>query len=89
MKLKLGSTPGNLSSAFANNKGADQPAHSCSLISAFVIRNFESIIYIYINLAIVEISILLLVSVADETGFSLALSETLKTGFCRIEAQLL
>ena len=27
-----------------NNKGADQPAHQCSLISAFVIRFLESII---------------------------------------------
>ena len=30
---------------FANNKGADQPAHPCSLISAFVIRVLERIIY--------------------------------------------
>ena len=29
---------------FANNTGADQPAHPRSLISAFVIRFFESII---------------------------------------------
>ena len=29
---------------FANNKGADQPAHPRSLISAFVIRLLESII---------------------------------------------
>ena len=29
---------------FANNKGADQPARMRSLISAFVIRFFESII---------------------------------------------
>ena len=29
---------------FANNKGADQPAHPCSLISAFVIYLLESII---------------------------------------------
>ena len=27
---------------FANNTGADQPAHTCSLISAFVIRFLES-----------------------------------------------
>ena len=31
---------------FANNKGAGQPAHPCSLISAFVIRFLESIISI-------------------------------------------
>ena len=34
----------NPSSGFANNKGADQPAHSRSLISAFVIRLLECII---------------------------------------------
>ena len=28
----------------ANNKGADQPAHPCSLISAFVVRCLNSII---------------------------------------------
>ena len=30
---------------FASNTGADQPAHPRSLISAFVIRFLESIIY--------------------------------------------
>ena len=39
---------------FANNTGADQPAHPRSLISAFVIRFFESIIC---KLAAGEISI--------------------------------
>ena len=29
---------------FANNKGADKPAHPRSLISAYVIRSLESII---------------------------------------------
>ena len=29
---------------FANNKGADQPAHKRSLISAFIIRLLESIV---------------------------------------------
>ena len=57
---------------FANNKGVDQPAHPRSLISTFVIRLFESTI---------SISNFQLVSVAEETGFSLALSETQKTGF--------
>ena len=32
----------NLSSGFANNKGADQPAHPRKLISVFVIRYLES-----------------------------------------------
>ena len=30
--------------SYANNKGADQPAHPRSLISAFVVRCFDSII---------------------------------------------
>ena len=35
----------NMSSKFANNSGADQPANLCSLISTFVICLLESIIY--------------------------------------------
>ena len=63
---------------FANNKGADQPWHPRSLIRAFVILFLKSIIC---KLAVSEISTFLLVSVAEETGLKLALSETLKTGF--------
>ena len=63
---------------FANNKGADQPARPRSLISAFVIRLLKSIIP---RLATSEISLFHLVSVAEETGLSPALSETPKTGF--------
>ena len=63
---------------FANNTGADQTAHPCSLISAFVIHFLESIRY---NLATGGISIFWLVSVVEETGLKLALSETPKTGF--------
>ena len=65
---------------FAINKGTDQPAHQCSLISTFIIRLLKSIIS---RLATSEISLFYLVSVAKETGLSLALSETLKTGFSR------
>ena len=61
-----------------NNTGPDQPAHSRSLISAFVIRFSESIIY---KLATDEISIFKLVDVAEETGLKLALPDTPKTGF--------
>ena len=63
---------------FATNKGADQPAHPLSLISAFVIRLLESVIS---KLATSEISIFQLVSVAEGTGLSLAFPETPKTGF--------
>ena len=34
----------NLFMLYANNKGADQPAHSRSLISAFVVRCLDSLI---------------------------------------------
>ena len=61
---------------FANNTGADQPAHPSSLISAFVICFVESIC----KFAKGEISVFWLVPVAKETGLKLALSETLKTG---------
>ena len=33
---------------FANNKGADQPAHPHSLISTFVVRSFDSMICILV-----------------------------------------
>ena len=63
---------------FANSKGADQPAHPSSLISAFVIRLLESVIS---RLATNEILFFYLVSVAEQAGLKLALSETPKTGF--------
>ena len=68
----------NLSSGFANNPGADQPAYPPSLISAFVFHFLESTIF---NLATGEISFFQLVSVAEETVLKLALTETPKTGF--------
>ena len=61
-----------VSSGLVNNKGADQPAHLHSLIRAFVFRSFESIIS--------------RLSVAKETGLSLALSKTPKIGLCCVEA---
>ena len=64
--------------AYATNKGTDQSAHPRSLISAFFVRYLDSIIHL---LAISEISSLLLVSVAEQAGFSHTLSQTPKTGF--------
>ena len=61
-----------LSSGLVNNKGADQPAHQHSLISAFVSRSFESIIS--------------KLSVAKETGLILAFSKPPKAGLCCVEA---
>ena len=63
---------------YANNKGTDQPAHSRSLISTFVVRCLDGIIPL---LAIAEISSLQLVSVAEQAGLSRTLSKPPKTGF--------
>ena len=62
----------------AKNKDADQPAHPRSLISAFVIHVLESI---RSKLSASENLFFLSVWVFEETGMSLALSETPKTGF--------
>ena len=61
---------------FANNKGADKPAHPRSLISAFAIPVLESIIY-----RLASSSIFWLVNTAEQAGLNLTLSETPKTGF--------
>ena len=53
---------------YANSKGADQPAHPCSLISAFVVRCW---IYNTPLLAISKISRLCLASVAEQACLSL------------------
>ena len=58
-----------------NNKGADQPARLCRLISAFIISFFESC------LNLLQVKFQFSSSVAEETGLSLTLSEALKTGF--------
>ena len=52
--------------------------HPCGLINTFVFHFLDSIIC---KLATCEISIFKLVSVAEEAGLHLALSETPKTGF--------
>ena len=71
---------------FANNKGADQPAHQRRLISAFVIRFLEVIIYKY---AIGEIATFYLVSEAEETDLKLVMLETPEDRFSRDEAHMM
>ena len=71
--------------SYANNKGADQPAHPRSLISAFVVRCLGSIISLY---SIAEISRLKLASVPAQAGLCLAWSETPEDTFCRVVAQM-
>ena len=66
--------------SYANNKGADQPAHPRSLISPFVVHCLDSIISLD---SIAEISRLQLASVAAQAGLCLAWSETIEDTFCR------
>ena len=58
----------NLFMPYANNKGADQPAHPRSLISAFVVHCLDSIIPL---VSLFKISKLYLASVAKQAGLSL------------------
>ena len=67
----------NLFMPYENNKDAGQPAHSRSLISAFVIRCIDSIKPL---VSTPKISSTLLV-VAEQAGLSLIWSQTSKTGF--------
>ena len=69
-----------MSYVISNNRGADQPAHPCSLISAFVVHCLDSIRSLN---SIAEISRLYLVSVASQAGLCLAWSETPEDMFCR------
>ena len=71
--------------SYANNKGADQPAHPCSLISPFVVRCLDSMISLD---SITEISRLLLASVAAQAGLCQAWSETTEYTLCRVVAHL-
>ena len=68
---------------FANNKGADQLAHPCSLISAFVIHLLESVISKF-----GVISIFYPVSVTEETALSLLCWKP-EDQFCCVEAHIL
>ena len=63
---------------YANNKGADQPAHPRSLISTFVVRSLDSIISLVCRS---EISRFELVSVAEQAGLNPNWSQTLEDTF--------
>ena len=52
----------------ANNKGADQPAHPRSLISAFFFRCLDSVMSL---VSVTKISSLMLASVAEQASLSL------------------
>ena len=59
--------------SYANNKGADQPAHPHSLISAFVVHCLDSVMSL---VSVTKISSLLLASVAEQASLKLTWSET-------------
>ena len=65
---------------YANNKGADRPAHPRSLISTFVVQSLNSIIPIHV-LAKSKISRLYLVSVTEQAGLCFTWSQPPKAGF--------
>ena len=71
--------------SYANNKGADQPAHPRSLISAFVLRCLVSVMSL---VSVTYISSLLPASVAEKASLSLTWSETLEDTFSHDEAQM-
>ena len=70
---------------YANNKGADQPAHPRSLISAFIFRCLDSIISL---VSVSKSSSLMLASVADQASLSLTWSENPEDSFSQYEAHL-
>ena len=70
---------------YANNKDADQPAQSRSLIIAFIVRCLDSIIPL---VPISKISSLKLASVAEQASLSLTWSKTPEDMFSCGEAQM-
>ena len=71
--------------SYANNKGADQPAHPRSLISAFFVRCLDSVVSL---VSVTKISSLMLASVAEQASLSLTWSETAEDTFSHDKAQL-
>ena len=71
--------------AYANNKGADQPAHPRSLISAFVVRWLDSAMSL---VSVTKIASLMLARVAELAGLSLTRSQTPEDTFSHDEAHM-
>ena len=71
--------------SYANNKGADQPAHPRSLISAFVVRCLDSVMSL---VSVTKISSLILASVAEQASSSLTCSQTPEDTFSHDEAHM-
>ena len=71
--------------SYANNKGADQPAHPRSLISAFVVRCLDSVMSL---VSVTKIWSLLIASVAEQASLSLTRPETPEDTFSHDEAHI-
>ena len=71
--------------SYANNKGADQPAHPRSLIGAFVVRCLDSVMSL---VSVSKFSSLMLASVAEQASLSLTWSETPEDMFSHDEAEI-
>ena len=71
--------------SYANNRGADQPAHPRSLISAVVVRCLDSVMSLG---SVTKISSLMLASVAEQASLSLTWSEIPEDTFSHDETQL-
>ena len=69
----------------ANNKGADQPAHLRSLISAFVVRCLDSVMSLD---SVTKIPSTMLASVAEQASMSLTWLETPEDTFSHDEAHM-
>ena len=70
--------------SYANNKGADQPAHLRSLISTFVVHCLDSVMSL---VSVTKILSLMLAFVAEQASLCLTWLETLDT-FFHDEAQV-
>ena len=71
--------------SYANTKGADQPAHPRSLISAFVVRCLDNVMS---QVSLTKISSLMQASVAEQASLSLTWLKTLEDIFSHDEAQI-
>ena len=71
--------------SYANKKGADQPAHARSLISAFVVRCLDSIMSLN---SVTKIASLMPASVAEQASLSLIWLETPEDTFSHNEAHM-
>ena len=72
--------------SYANNKGADQPAHLHILISAFVVRCLDSVMSL---VSVTKISSLMLASIAEQANLNLTSSEPPEDTFSHGEAQFI